>query len=84
MEILRSNWSTTPEVVTGRSVRQPKLTVPFPKILVSSPASLISNKISVEMQMDRFDLIENFVSIEQYHSIFLIIENFRFQDEDDI
>ena len=66
VEILRSKWSTTPEVVTGRSVQQ------------------LVNKISVEMQMDRFDLIENFVSIEQYHSIFLIIENFRFQDEDDI
>ena len=37
-------WSTIPEVVTGRSVRQAKLTVPFPKILVSSPVSLISKK----------------------------------------
>ena len=44
VEILRSKWSTTPEVVTGRSVRQPKLTVPFPKILVSSPASVISKQ----------------------------------------
>lgn len=44
VEILRSKWSTTPEVVTGRSVRQPKLTVPFPKILVSNPASLISKQ----------------------------------------
>ena len=44
VEILRSKWSITPEVVTGRSVRQPKLTVPFPKILVSNPASLISKQ----------------------------------------
>ena len=84
VEILRSKWSTTPEVVTGRSVRQPKLKVPFPKIFVSSPASLISKQNFGRAQMDRFDSIENFVSVEQYRSIFLIMENFRFQDEDDI
>ena len=33
-------WSS----LTVRSVRQPELTVPFPKILVSSPASLISKQ----------------------------------------
>ena len=84
VEILRSKWSTTPEVVTGRSVRQPKLTVPFPKILVSSPASVISKQNFGRNANGRFDLIENCVSIEQYRSIFLIMENFRFQDEDDI
>lgn len=87
VEILRSKWSTTPEVVTGRSVRQPKLTVPFPKILVSSPASLIRKQSfgrNADGSIDSIDSIENFVSIEQGRSIFLIIENFRFQDKDDI
>ena len=56
-----SSWTAGPV--------RPKLPVPFPKIFVFSPTLLSSNQISVETQMDRYDVIENVVSIEQCRSI---------------
>ena len=50
----------------------PKLAITFPKILVSRAVLVELIRISIKMQMVRFDLIGNFASTEQCRSIFPI------------